>query len=43
LTTAELFYLVQSFDPVELYGYEQERELSIELLKGWLQNCKFKA
>ena len=29
LTTAELAYLVQNFDPAELFQYEQERDLSI--------------
>ena len=42
LTTAELTYLVQNFDPAELYQYEQERELSIALLEEWLVNYKFK-
>lgn len=42
LTTAELTYLVQRFDPAELYRYEQEKELSIALLKDWLVNYKFK-
>ncbi len=42
LTTAELAYLVQNFDPAELYRYEQERELSIALLKDWLVRYKFK-
>ncbi len=42
LTTAELTYLVQNFDAAELYQYEQERELSIALLKDWLVNYKFK-
>jgi hypothetical protein len=42
LTTAEATYLVQNFDPAELYQYEQERELSIALLKEWLVNYKFK-
>lgn len=42
LTTAELTYLVQNFDPAELYRYEQERELSIALLEEWLVNYKFK-
>jgi ClpP class serine protease len=36
LTTAELAYLIQNFDPAELYRYEQERELSIALLEKWL-------
>ncbi len=42
LTTAELAYMVQNFDPAELYRYEQERELSIALLKEWLVSYKFK-
>jgi hypothetical protein len=42
LTTVEVAYLVQNFDPAELYRYEQERELSIALLKEWLVNYKFK-
>jgi Serine dehydrogenase proteinase len=42
LTTAELAILVQRFDPAELYQYEQERELSIQLLKDWLVKYKFK-
>lgn len=42
LTTAELTFLVQNFDPAELYRYEQERELSIALLKDWLVRYKFK-
>ncbi|MBA3616082.1 MAG: serine dehydrogenasease [Rubrobacteraceae bacterium] len=42
LTTAELAYMVRNFDPAELYRYEQERELSIALLKEWLVSFKFK-
>ena len=42
LTSAELAYLVDKFDPAELYYYEQARELSIALLKEWLVNYKFK-
>lgn len=42
LTTAELAYLLQKFDPAELYRYEQERELSIALLEEWLVKYKFK-
>lgn len=42
LTSAEAMYLVQNFDPAELYRYEQERELSIALLKEWLVKFKFK-
>jgi len=29
LTTAELNYLVERFDPAELYSFEQAREQSI--------------
>lgn len=42
LTTAELAYLIEKFDPAELYLYEQARELSISLLKEWLIKYKFK-
>ncbi len=42
LTEAELAYLIENFDPAELYQYEQERELSIALLEQWLVRYKFK-
>lgn len=42
LTTAELNYLINKFDPAELYSFEQARELSIILLKQWLVKYKFK-
>lgn len=42
LTTAEMAFLIQKFDPAELYRYEQQRELSITLLKEWLVKYKFK-
>ena len=42
LTDAEMAFLLKRFDPGELYQYEQERELSIELLKEWLVKFKFK-
>lgn len=42
LTTAELNYLIERFDPVELYAYEQARELSKTLLNEWLVKYKFK-
>jgi membrane-bound ClpP family serine protease len=42
LTSAELGFLIQKFDPAELYDYEQARELSITLLKEWLVKYKFK-
>jgi len=43
LTTAELAYLIEHFDPAELYSYEQQRELSVTLLKEWLAKYKFKS
>lgn len=42
LTSAELAYLIQHFNPGELYQYEQARALSIALLEEWLVNYKFK-
>lgn len=42
LTSAELAYFVQRFDPGELYQYEQARDLSIALLEAWLAKYKFK-
>ena len=42
LTTAELAFLINRFDPAELYMYEQAREMSISLLKEWLVKYKFK-
>ena len=42
LTTAELQIMVSSFNQAELYQFEQERNLSIELLEDWLATYKFK-
>lgn len=42
LTSAELSYMIENFDPAELYRYEQEKELSIALLEEWLAKYKFK-
>lgn len=42
MTPAELAYLIQNFDPAELYQYEQARDLSIALLEEWLVNYKFR-
>ncbi len=42
LTTAEITYLIQKFDPAELYYYERAKELSNSLLKEWLVLYKFK-
>jgi hypothetical protein len=42
LTQAELHYLVENFDPAELYQYEQARDLSAALIKEWLVKYKFR-
>jgi hypothetical protein len=42
LSDAEMAFLLNRFDPGELYQYEQERELSTDLLKEWLVCFKFK-
>lgn len=42
LTTVEITYLIDKFDPAALYQYEQERDLSIALLTDWLVKFKFK-
>lgn len=42
ITSAELSYMIENFDPAELYSFEQERELSIALLEEWLAKYKFK-
>ncbi len=42
MTPAELAYLLQHFDPAELYQYEQARDLSIALLEEWLVRYKFR-
>ena len=34
--------MLKKFDPAELYQFEQQRELSITLLKDWLARYKFK-
>ena len=41
LTDAE-FIMLKDFDLAELRGYEQARDLSIDLLKQWLVKYKFK-
>ena len=41
LTEAELAYLL-NFDAAELYRYEQEKALSVDLLQDWLVQYKFK-
>lgn len=42
LSQAELLFLIDKFDPAELYRYKQARNLSISLLKEWLAKYKFK-
>lgn len=42
LTSAEAAYFIQNFDAGDLYSYEQAKKLSIDLLKKWLTNYKFK-
>ena len=42
LNMAEIQVMIYGFDQAELYKYEQERELSIDLLKTWLVRYKFK-
>jgi len=42
LTSAEMTYMDESFDPAEMYQYEQETELSIALLEEWLAKYKFR-
>lgn len=42
LTSAELAFLIEKFDPAELYQFEQARDLSVALLEDWLATYKFK-
>ncbi|HBK57120.1 MAG TPA: serine dehydrogenasease [Xanthomonadales bacterium] len=42
LTSAEIAFLLQKFDPAELHRFEQAREHSVDLLKKWLVKYKFK-
>lgn len=42
LTTAELMFMLDKFNPAELHAFEQQKQLSITLLKNWLTNYKFK-
>jgi len=42
ITSAEVTYLVQRFNPAELYRFEQAVQLSVSLLKEWLVKYKFK-
>lgn len=42
LSQAELAFLLNRFDPGELHRFEQAREHSVDLLKRWLVQYKFK-
>ncbi len=42
LTSAELAFMLNKFDPGTLYQFEQERLLSISLVTEWLAKYKFK-
>lgn len=42
LSTAELAFLIEKFDPAALYSYEQQCKLSVTLLREWLVRYKFK-
>jgi len=42
LTSAELAFFVDKFDPAELHRFEQARDHSVDLLKNWLVSYKFK-
>ncbi|GHC79259.1 hypothetical protein GCM10010136_31670 [Limoniibacter endophyticus] len=42
LSHAELAFLLDKFDPAHLHWLEQAREHSVDLLKEWLVNFKFK-
>jgi hypothetical protein len=42
LSTAEVAFLLEKFDPADLWLFEQAQELSIALLEEWLAAYKFK-
>jgi hypothetical protein len=42
LNTAEMAYLIQRFDPAEIYHFEEAKKLSVDLLKEWLVKYKFR-
>lgn len=42
LSDAEMAFLIQRFDPAEMYQLEQAKNLSVTLLKDWLVKYKFK-
>jgi hypothetical protein len=43
LTGAEIAFLIEKFDPAELHQFEMAKKLSIDLLKKWLVQYKFKS
>lgn len=42
ITSAEISYLCERFDPAELHSFEQAREQTVSLLQEWLVQWKFK-
>lgn len=42
LSQAEIAFFLDKFDPAQLHNLEQAREHSVDLLKRWLVNYKFK-
>jgi len=42
LSSAELAFLVQKFDPAQIHRFEQARDHTVDLLKKWLVQYKFK-
>lgn len=43
LTSAEIAFLIEKFDPAELHQFDMAKKLSIDLLKKWLVQYKFKS
>lgn len=41
LNTAEMAFLIEKFDPAEIYHFEEAKRLSVDLLKDWLVRYKF--
>jgi membrane-bound ClpP family serine protease len=42
LTSAEVAYFIEKFDPGEMHDFKQARALSVTLLTNWLVQYKFK-
>lgn len=42
LTGAELAFMIDKFDPAELHRFEQARDHSVDLLRQWLVQYKFR-